>query len=78
VEPLSTTRAWYPTGKRLRTQGSAAASFKQGKITSIVMFVTLGIRPEPDQSGTLSFLLREVGPADGLKPVARNLLTLLG
>ena len=58
MKPLSTTNARYPAGKRSRTQGSAAASFKQGKITSIVMSVTLNTRAELDQPETLSVPLQ--------------------
>ena len=37
VEPLSATMGWKPAGIRDRTQGSASASFRQGRMTSILM-----------------------------------------
>ena len=33
VEPLSTTIGWYPAGMRSSTHGSAARSFRTGRMT---------------------------------------------
>ena len=37
VEPLSATIGWNPAGTRDSTQGSASASFRQGRMTSMLM-----------------------------------------
>ena len=37
VDPLSATTGWKPSGIRVSTQGSAAASLRQGRMTSMLM-----------------------------------------
>ena len=49
VEPLSTTIARYPSGSARKRAGSAAASLRQGKITSTTISVTV----EPYWSGSV-------------------------